>query len=409
MPGIEPEAGPSAPAVVDVPSRGEVPSDVTIVAHHVGSVGGMERQLTQLIMGLRRRGHQVTVIAYACELPAGAGVTFHRIRGPNRPLLLSHPWFMLMGTIAVWKWRRGVVQATGAIVLNRVDIIAVHYCHQVGPAHPSRANILFRANARAAALLGVLAERLCFAVNRPWRFACVSDGVADEVRGSFRRQADRVVTVHNGVDAVAFSPGRRHLEASAMRARLGIAKDRRVAIFVGGEWGRKGLEPAIQALGLTSGWDLLVVGEGDTERYRKVADRVGVAGRVHWIGVSRDVALLYELADLLVFPSSYEAFPLVVLEAAAAGLAILSTPVNGVRELIRDGSNGFLISSEPEDIAERLRQLAADPALLSRLGRAAREAALEFSWERMIEEHRALYQEAAGNSGAGRRRPVRVA
>jgi UDP-glucose:(heptosyl)LPS alpha-1,3-glucosyltransferase len=178
---------------------------------------------------------------------------------------------------------------------------------------------------------------------------------------------------------------------------------------VGGEWGRKGLEPAIQALGLTSGWDLLVVGEGDTERYRKVADRVGVAGRVHWIGVSRDVALLYELADLLVFPSSYEAFPLVVLEAAAAGLAILSTPVNGVRELIRDGSNGFLISSEPEDIAERLRQLAADPALLSRLGRAAREAALEFSWERMIEEHRALYQEAAGNSGAGRRRPVRVA
>ena len=89
-------------------------------------------------MGLRRLGHEVTVIAHACELPAGAGVVFHRVRGPSRPFLLGYPWFMLMGSLAVRRWRRGVVQATGAIVLNRVDVIAVHYCHQVGVVTPSR-------------------------------------------------------------------------------------------------------------------------------------------------------------------------------------------------------------------------------------------------------------------------------
>ena len=67
---------------------------------------------------------------------------------------------------------------------------------------------------------------------------------------------------------------------------------------------------------------------------------------MHWIGVSRDVAPLYQLADALVFPTSYEAFPLVALEAAASGLPILATPVNGIRELVRDGENGFLIGAD---------------------------------------------------------------
>lgn len=381
--------------------RAESPCDVTIVAHHVGSVGGMERQISALILGLREIGHNVTVIAYECDLPASAEVSFRRVRGPNRPLLLSHPWFMIAASIALRRWRRGVVQATGAIVLNRVDLISVHYCHQVGPTVPSRSNWLFRLNARAAAVLGVMAERLCFPLNRPFRFLCVSDGVAEEMREHFPRQADRVITVHNGVDTDTFSPSSRYDEVAAMRSRLKISSDRKVAIFVGGEWGRKGLDCAIEALALAKEWDLLVVGSGDRERYEALADGVGVANSVHWLGVSRDVALLYQLADALVFPTSYEAFPLVALEAAASALPILATPVSGVRELVQDGVSGFLIDRDPAVIAARLRELAADPALGARLGEAARSAALEFSWERMIEAHHRLYMLAANRSTVG--------
>src|SRR5580692_3858332 len=110
------------------------PCEVTIVAHDVGSVRGMERQLSELVIGLRKLGHQVTVIARSCELPAEAGVSFRRVRGPSRPFLIAYPWFMVAGSLAVRRWRRGIVQATGAIVLNRVDVIAVHYCQQVGAA-----------------------------------------------------------------------------------------------------------------------------------------------------------------------------------------------------------------------------------------------------------------------------------
>ena len=95
------------------------PCDVTIVAADVGAVGGMERQLEQLLLGLRSMGHEVTVIARTCELPEGSGVVFHRVRAPGRPFLLAYPWFMIAGSLALQRWRRGVVQVTGAIVLTR--------------------------------------------------------------------------------------------------------------------------------------------------------------------------------------------------------------------------------------------------------------------------------------------------
>jgi UDP-glucose:(heptosyl)LPS alpha-1,3-glucosyltransferase len=369
--------------------------EVTIVAHHVGVVGGMERILAELAMGLRRRGHPVTVIAYACDLPAGADVTFRRIHGPSRPFVLSYPWFMLAGTLAVRRWRRGLVLAMGAIVLNDVDIVAIQYCQQVGPTAPSRPSWPFRLNAVVSKVFGQLAERVCFPRNRPALFVCASEGVAEEIREHFPRQADRAITIPNGVDVDAFAPDSRVEEAGAVRERLRLAPDRLVAIFVGSEWGRKGLEPAIRALAFADRWDLVVVGNGDRERYERLAEELGVTAAVYWLGVSRDVAPIYQLADAFVFPTAYEAFPLVALEAAASGLPILATPVNGIRELVTDGVNGFLISRDPADIARRLRELGDDPALRQRLGAAARSASLDYSWAKMVDRHHELYASLA--------------
>ncbi len=371
------------------------PRELTLVAHHVGPVGGMERILSELALGLRRRGYEVTVIAFACDLPPDSGVIFRRIPGPSRPFILGYPWFMLAGTIAVWRWRRGLVQAMGAIVLNPVDVIAIQYCQQVGPATPSRSHWLYRLNVRAVALFGRTAERVCFPLNRPRRFACASEGVAEEIRKYFPAQADRAISIPNGVDIDAFAPGSRPQESAALRQKLNIPADRRLAIFVGSEWDRKGLEPAIQAVALADGWDLLVVGNGDRPRYQAAAERAGAGSAVHWLGVSRDVAPIYQMADAFVFPTSYEAFPLVALEAAASGLPILAAPVNGVRELVQHGANGFLISRDPDDIAARLRQLSDQPGLQERLGRAARRSALQYSWEMMVERHEQLYASLA--------------
>ncbi|HSZ70336.1 MAG TPA: glycosyltransferase family 4 protein [Solirubrobacteraceae bacterium] len=369
---------------------------MTIVAHDVGSVGGMERQLGELALGLRRLGHPVTVIAWTCVLPAEAGVRFHRVRTPRRPFLLGYPAFALVGTLAVRRHRRGIVQATGAIVCNRLDVIAIHCCHQVYRAAPRRGTAPFRAY---VALLGAIkrtAERLCVACNRSARIVCVSNGVADEMRAHHRAARKRVLTIHNGVNARAFAPDAHARQARTRRAQLGIDQRRLVAAFVARDWGHKGLELAIAALARAPDWELAVAGEGDRARFQALAERLGVAGRVHWLGVVGDVQVVYALADAFVLPSSYETFSLVAFEAAASGLPVLATPVSGVRELIGDGESGFLIDRSAETIAARLNELAADPALRERLGSAARAAALRFSWEAMVDAHHELYETIAG-------------
>jgi glycosyltransferase involved in cell wall biosynthesis len=373
------------------------PAAVTVVAHDIGDVGGMERVLAELILGLRKRGHQVTVIARTCELPPEAGVSFHRVPGPARPVLLAYPWFMLVGSLILARCRRGVVQSTGAIVLNRVDVVAVHYCHQVGPANPSRSTALFRVHAALVGRMLRLAERVCFRASRRATFVGVSEGVADELREYYPALAERVRCIHNGVDTVTFAPGVREREAHALREQLGIAEDRLVAVFVGSEWERKGLESLIRALASASAWDVVVAGGGDRARYERLADSLGVGGAIHWLGVTSDVQLVYSLGDAFVLPSSYETFSLVTFEAAACGLPLLATPVSGVRELIEDGRNGFLIDRDPQTIARRLGQLGDDAALRARLGAGARESALAYSWEQTVVKHEQLYARVAGD------------
>ena len=390
--------------------RPRVACTVTIVAHDIGPVGGMERQLAELALGLRRAGHEVQVIARTCELPADAGVVFHRVRGPSRPFLVAYPWFALVGSLLVWRHRRGVVQATGAIVLNRVDAVAVHCCHQVHRASPNRPLPLLRWYVRAVGLVQRVCERLCFRANRAATFVCVSDGVAGEMREHFPELPDRVVAIHNGVDTSAFAPGTRSPEADTLRERLGlaprrltvegVAPERLVVAFVGGDWGHKGLRTVIEALACAPEWNLVVAGRGHVAPYQRLADSLGVGGAVHWLGVVREMPVVYELADAFVLASGYETFSLVTFEAAASGLPIVATPVNGVRELIEDGHNGLLIAPEPDAIAERLRRLAGDPELRERLGAAARCSALAFSWEEMVVKHDALYGRLAGEGQA---------
>jgi glycosyltransferase involved in cell wall biosynthesis len=147
---------------------------------------------------------------------------------------------------------------------------------------------------------------------------------------------------------------------------------------------------------------MVVAGGGEEQRYRAMARELGVQDAIHWLGVTRAVEVVYEMADAFVLPTSYESFSLVSFEAAASALPVLATPVSGVRELIRDGQSGFLISQEPSVIAARLGELAADPALRKRLGEAARHAALAFDTARMIAEHDVLYQQLTGAQLSGR-------
>jgi glycosyltransferase involved in cell wall biosynthesis len=381
-----------APAGV---GRSPGPLEITLVAHEVGPLGGMERQLAELIVGLVERGHWVSVIARRCILPRDTKVRWIRVPGPARPFPLAYLWFFLLGTWRVWRNRAGLLHTTGAIVWNQADVSTIHYCHhaanaKAGDTLRSTSGFLRTMNSRLTDHLSRLAERWIYRPGITRQLVGVSQGVVKEVGDHFPRMAGRIAAIPLGVDPHTFrpDPGARR----RIRAAYGLAKSDFVALFVGGDWERKGLSVALKAVARTPGCRLLVVGSGDIDRYRAAARRLRADDMVHFAGPRRDTAAYYAAADVFVLPSLYETFSLVTFEAASSGLPLLVTKVSGVDEILTDGENGWFIPRDPEVISRRLAALKGAEEMRQAMGTRSREAVARYSWARMVNDYISLYR-----------------
>jgi glycosyltransferase involved in cell wall biosynthesis len=369
---------------------------LTIVAHDVGGIGGMERQLAELITGAADVGRAVTVIARTCRVDEHPRINFVRVRGPARPFVLAFPWFFVLGGWKVARRAAGLVHTTGAIVPNSADLSTIHLCHQALAEHTdlvrsSRSTWRHRLNARVAAALSRRAEGYCLSARNTGLLVTVSQGVRREIERYFPARQGEVQVIPNGVDSELFSPDATRRER--MRANLGLG-ERLVAIFVGSEWEGKGLRYAIDALRSNSGWTLLVVGRGDQQRYRQVAADLGVAERLIFHPPTADLAGLYNAADAFILPSAYETFSLVTYEAAASGLPLIVSRVSGIEEILEPDSNGWFVEPGGEQISDCLRRLeSAD--VRAEMGRRARDSVLGYTWGSVVEGYERLYERLA--------------
>jgi glycosyltransferase involved in cell wall biosynthesis len=378
-------------------------TEVTIVANDVGGIGGMELQLAELVSGLAAAGDSVTVIARTLD-ERPAGVRFHRVRGPSRPFVIAYPWFALAAGMILRRRARGIVQATGAIVPNRVDLVGLHFCHRgfherSRASTASRDTALYRTHARISGALARLGESICLRPSRVGRIIAVSPGLAAEVASLYPSMAGRIDVIANGVDRRRFRPATR-AERESARTRFRVPSTAPCAAFIGGDWGRKGLAYAVQALREADGWHLLIGGSGDIDAYARLAGNAGVGERVRFLGVVRDPETVYRAADVLLLPSAYETFSLVAYEAAASGLPLLAGTVSGIEDVLDDGVSGFHVAPDPHEIAARLRQLSETPGLGLALGKGARRLTAGYTWTRMVQQHRSLYAAARVGSAS---------
>jgi UDP-glucose:(heptosyl)LPS alpha-1,3-glucosyltransferase len=205
-----------------------------------------------------------------------------------------------------------------------------------------------------------------------------------------------VSVIPNGVNEELFRPDDRRRREIRDAYRLGASD--LVALFVGGDWDWKGLSSAIRGVAVTPGYHLLVVGSGDVERYEEIAQDAGALRRIHFAGPQKATAPYYAAADVFLFPSSYEACPLVVLEAAAAGLPLLVTRVSGVAEVLTDEENGWFVEPDPQLIASRLEELRNHIDLRKRMGARSRRAIANHTWSAAVEAYLSIYRELRGAS-----------
>ncbi|PFG29782.1 glycosyltransferase [Paramicrobacterium agarici] len=227
----------------------------------------------------------------------------------------------------------------------------------------------------------------------------VSDAERETVTARLGADPARVHTVAPGVDAAQFSPKTDAATSDAgyllAAARLEPLKGLDLAIEALAQLPRDGRPDLVVSGGATTGFD------DYPDELRSLAERLGVADRVHFIGPqSRDaLADLLRGARIALVPSHSETFGLIALEAQACGTPVVASDAGGLREAIVDGKTGILVPVRQANAwAGTISALLRDPERCAQLGAAGRERALTFTWERTARATVNVYESLLGRA-----------
>jgi starch synthase len=277
--------------------------------------------------------------------------------------------------------------------LHRIPLVVT--LHSLEPLRPWKADQL-----GSGYVVSSWAERA--AVEQAERIIAVSAQMRADILHHFRVDPDRVVVVHNGVDADSF----RRTDRRDALDRHGITRP--YVLFVGRISEQKGIFHLLDAATLfPDDVDLVLCASSPDTPELEARLRAAIAGRprVRWINamLPRDeVVSLYSHARAFVCPSVYEPFGLINLEAMACGTPVIATRVGGIPEVVVHDETGWLVPpGEPAALAAAVRKLLADPKRAASFGAAGRRRVeARFSWERIAELTLSVYREAIASHHA---------
>jgi len=226
------------------------------------------------------------------------------------------------------------------------------------------------------------------------RTVAVSFSVAQSYRELYRRPPDTVIC--NGIDLDRFRPS-----VGTWKSANGFSSTDHLVVSVARLEPQKNPMALIgaftTALGGDPAWHLLMVGDGSLRSEAEArAQALGMERRIHFLGVRFDVDALLPECDIFAMASQWEGMPMAIIEAMAAGLPVVGTEVDGVAELVTHNTGLLVPAGETSPMAEALATLARDPRMRYELGRAAREDALAFGVDRMVDGYARLFTSLTG-------------
>jgi glycosyltransferase involved in cell wall biosynthesis len=355
-----------------------------IVSRKIVKGDGQGRVNYEIVKEALRRGHQVTLLAseVASEWQKSNSDCVNWVEIARKP----PPTQLLADLVFSWQsasWLHqhlrdfDLVKVNGANTNEPADVNAVHFVHsswQRSPVHPWR---LHRD-------LNGAYQWLYTALNTNWEkkafqqariVVAVSEKVKQELL-DIGVPSDRIRTISNGVDLQEFSPG------DADRRQLGLPEGVTLALFAGDiRTPRKNLDTVLHALVRVPELHLAAIGATVRSPYPQLATSLGLGDRVHFLGYRHDVPEIMKAVDLFVFPSRYEPFGMVVSEAMASGLPVITTASTGAAEIVTPDCG--IVLEDSEDfiaLAEALQKLADCGKLRRQMGQVGRLIVQQYSW-----------------------------
>ena len=236
-------------------------------------------------------------------------------------------------------------------------------------------------------------------MNRSDALIAVSKYTVNELTGLYGISTDKIHVIYNGVDIKKFKP---RPNKTQLREQFGLEPDKKIVLFVGRLYHRKGLEPLLRSIYQVvkefNKVTFAISGTGFKEKeesLKNLAKELNIENVVKFLGYVPDEKLpeLYSASDIFVLPAIYENFPFAILEAQSTALPVISTNVGGIPEFLEDGKNGFVIEPGDEPVlTQKLLTLLQNPKLAKNMGNQGRKMIEEqLSWDIITNQVVELY------------------
>ena len=369
--------------------------------------GGCEKHIVDLLRRLCQDGHQVHLYAHEWEAAAlPANLRIHRVPLPNGSRW-SRPWRFSKALAAMLPGGGHDI----SLAFDKVAGVDVQY--PAGGLY--EATVRHSLNKHRSPWLRRLASLTRHFDPAYWSFCRFERhqylegrrpfviANSDFVRRHFHRylgiDRSQVSVLHCAIDPDRFAATDRPARRVATRTDWDVQPMDTVALFVAMNYRLKGLEPLLHGVARMpqrENFRLAVVGNPKTGPYRRLAERLGIADNVRFLGFSSDPRNAYFAADLLVHPTFYDPCSLVVQEAQACGLPVITTRYNGASELLDPPTDGLVIR-DPHDRDELAGALSyfLDPARRQSCARAALRGGQKWTFDEHYRQFLRLLDEAA--------------
>ena len=312
-----------------------------VILHADVARGGAERYTLDLAASLVRRGHEVSILASSFQNENTAGA---RVLLPAVGFTRTRRYLRFLDELDLHLTRVNYDVVHAMLPVRRCDVYHPH----AGVAAASPGNLF---NPRRK-MFAVVEGKLLTSASPPV-VLCLSNLIQEVVQRNYSAlQKSKLALLFNGIDLTRFDPAARPESKNAVRKRFEIRSDAIVGLLLAQDFERKGLRQAMEAVARVEDprLILLVGGKQDTQPYRRLAEKLGIHNQVVFAGPVENPADFYRAANFFVLPTRFDPCSLVVLEALAMGLPVISTVKNGACEIMVDGVHGYILS-DPANIS----------------------------------------------------------
>jgi UDP-glucose:(heptosyl)LPS alpha-1,3-glucosyltransferase len=361
---------------------------IAFVVHDYHRYGGHSRYVAELARRFRNN-HEVHVFANRVDDADREGITFHHVPAWRRNALTTIASFVLPATLMV-RGKFDVIHAQGLCGL-RQNVITAHICQPAWFEAARRFGGRPPWRKRAFEAVVSRLDRLAMKPAAARAFIAPSERVKHDLAAAFRLNG-QVRVIPHGTDIELFHPRNKETWRTSIRWQYGFAHDQIVALYVGDL--QKAMPAMLKALSKTVDVTIAAVTRSDVAPFAALAAREGIADRIRFLPPTVHVERYYSAADFFLFPTYYDAFGMVVTEAMASELPVITNRAAGAAQFIEDRVSGWLTQApwDPEQLAEAIMALAGDEALRSRMGKAARQAIENYTWDRTAMETMDVYR-----------------